>query len=113
MELSKLTTPDPAANTPVEVELPSGLGTVQIRKLSRGETLRLMELEVGESRKIKLPLDVWERRILAAALIDPKMTEDDAAAWQDHGNTRDIEHVTAAIQKLAGVTRSVEDATKS
>jgi hypothetical protein len=113
MELSKLTQKDPAASRPVDVELPSGLGTVKVRKLSRGETMRLMEMEVGQNGRVKLPLDVWERKLLAAAMIDPEMTEEDAREWQENGASDDIEKVTAVIQQLAGVRRSIEDATKS
>jgi len=104
MDLAKLTKEDPAKNTPVPIDLPSGLGTVQVRKLSRGETMDLMEMEVGSNGRVKIPLRVWEQRLLAAAMLDPKMTEADVKAWQENGASADIEEVTSVIQKLSNVS---------
>ncbi len=119
MELSKLIKPaDPATNVPVSVELPSMKGqpdnTVLVRRLSRGETMDLMEMEYNGGGKVKLPTRIWEQRLLAAAMVDPKMTEADVKEWQENGSSGDIEAVTSKIQELANISATTsEEAAKS
>jgi len=115
MDLNKLTQADPASKQPVSVELPSGMGTVSVRRISRGERMRLMnEVGVGTDGRVKLPLWEWEQELLSRAMVDPKMTKKDVENWQENGSSGDIEKVTQVIQELANINASTNlEAAKS
>ena len=75
-------------------EIP-GLGTVRIRSLSRTEVLGIR----GKS----LPVDEMERRLLAAALVAPALTEKEVGQWQAASAAGELEPVTKAIMRLSGL----------
>lgn len=72
-----------------------GVGTVRFRALTRGEALEIVGKE--------LPYGEMERKLLAAALLDPKLTADEVKAWQDAAPAGELEPICSAIQKLSGL----------
>lgn len=82
----------------VEVE---GFGVVRVRGLSR--------YEVGLAQKV----DEWmarERKLLAIGLVDPQLSESEAAQWQKVSVAGEIEPVSTRIAELSGM---VDGAPKS
>lgn len=82
-----------------EHEIP-GFGTVRVRGMSREELLEWRSLDAA----------VGDRKVLAACLLDPVLTEDEVATWQKHSSPLEIEGVLEAIRDLSGLG---EGATKS
>lgn len=72
-----------------------GLGTIRIRSLSRAEVLgmRGKDIEVVE----------MERRLMSAAMVDPKLTEDEVGQWQAASAAGELEPITKAIMALSGL----------
>lgn len=80
--------------TEEEYELP-GVGTITIRSLSREEAMRL--------RGKDMDYPTVERRMLAAAMVDPEMTEDDVLEWQSAADAGELEGVTRRIATISGL----------
>lgn len=76
-----------------EVEIPD-VGTVVVRSLTRAEAMEIGQ--GGEAAEL-------ERKMLAMALVDPEMTEDEVAEWQAAGSVGDIGEVVEAIIELSGM----------
>lgn len=74
-----------------------GVGTITVRGLSRYEFMVAQK---------KHPDDVLlqERFILAAAMVDPAMTEADVEAWQKASGPLEINAVALVVNRLSGVT---------
>lgn len=79
-----------------EVELPSGAGSVLVRGLTRKEALRVQGIEMDE--------EVAERKLLAVALVDPEMSEDEIGQWQEIAIAGELVPVVAAVLELSGMT---------
>lgn len=77
-----------------EVDVPD-VGTVTVRGLTRTEALAIRGVEMDEA--------VAEQKLLAVALVDPKLTEDDVRQWQEASPAGEIEVVTAAVLALSGM----------
>lgn len=76
-----------------EHEIPD-VGTVRIRGLSRAVVLEVQALvEVAAA----------DRKMLVAALVDPAVTEDDVAVWQQNSPPLEIEKLIEAIRELSGM----------
>lgn len=77
-----------------EVEVP-GVGTVIVRALSRVEALELkgQEIELLE----------WERKVLAVAMVNPALTEDEVRQWQEVSPAGELEPVTSAVLDISGL----------
>lgn len=83
----------------VDVEVP-GIGVVAIRSVSRAEYINAGKL-VDETGRTD-PLG-FERRILAAAMVHPRLHEDQVAAWQKRpGSAPQIQPVMEAIMSASG-----------
>lgn len=80
-----------------DVDIPD-VGTVRVRALARGEVLAFQEL--GE-----LEVQVYERKLLALALVDPVLTEDEVRQWQEAAPAGELEPVTQAVVELSGLDR--------
>lgn len=79
-----------------DVELPGGR-LVRVRELSRAEVLRIRKENGDDALKI-------ERATLVAAMVNPRMTPDEVAAWQrKSGVNKDIGKVQQRIQELSGM----------
>lgn len=83
-------------------EVAISAGTVTVRGMSRAE----LGLATGD------PL-LNERRIIAACMIDPVLTEDEAAQWQSApGTAGDILDVIDTINRLSGLKGRADKAEK-
>jgi hypothetical protein len=81
-----------------DVEVPS-MGTVRVRGLSREE--------VFECQKAK-GTQAHERKILHLGMIDPAMTEGQAALWQKVSPAGEIEPVVDKIRALSGLDEGAD-----
>lgn len=80
-----------------DVDIP-GVGSVQVRPLSRAEALEIQGVELGVAE--------MERRLLSLALLDPKLTEDEVAQWQANSPAGELQPVVLAITRLSGMEQS-------
>lgn len=79
---------------------------VTVRSLSRAEALRYANkgLDVAEA----------ERKVLSKAMLDPVMSEEDIAAWQESSPAGEIQKVFAKVVALSGMEDdSLKSAQKS
>jgi hypothetical protein len=76
----------------VEIE---GVGTVQIRALSRAEALELQGRELTVAQ--------MEQTLLAKAMVSPQLTEDDVAEWQKNSPAGELQPVVEKITALSGM----------
>lgn len=81
-----------------DVEIP-GVGVVTIRALTRGEAIRIQGDE--------MLAEVMECKLLAMAMVDPKMTEEEVKEWQDTSPAGQMQPVVKAILVLSGMTEEV------
>lgn len=77
-----------------EVEVP-GVGTVQVRPLSRAEAYQLRGKEMSECE--------MEIQLLSTAFVDPKLTASDVKAWQAAAPAGQLDPVVKAILRLSGM----------
>lgn len=75
------------------IDLPSG-GQVKVRGLTRDEALLTQDREGTAAR---------DNYVIATGLLDPKLTEDDVAAWAATGATGDLNTISLAIAHLSGM----------
>lgn len=79
-----------------EVDVP-GVGTVRVRALSRAEAMKLRKLASSS-------VEVIERKMLALALVDPVLTEDEVGQWQEASTAGELEAVSNKVSELSGMT---------
>lgn len=79
-----------------EVALPSGASVV-VRGLTRQEALAVDGEEMLAAE--------LERQMLAWALVDPEMTEDEVGAWQAVASAGELVPLVDAILDLSGMTK--------
>jgi len=85
-----------------DIEIP-GVGTVRVRALSRAEVL-LVRKATDNADSIDGPrVLVLERKMLAAAMVDPVLTEAEVGRWQQASAAGELEPVTTRIQQLSGL----------
>lgn len=79
------------------------IGNVVVRGLTRGEVMRLRKatdsLETLDGPRAL----VIERGMLAMAMVDPGLSEDEAKMWQENSPAGEIDTVMAVIQRLSGM----------
>jgi len=80
-----------------EVEI-EGVGTVKVRPLTRAEALELQGREMGVAE--------MERCLVSLALVEPKLTEDEVATWQENSPAGELQPVAAAIVRLSGMEQT-------
>lgn len=78
-----------------DVEVP-GVGTVRVRGLSRAEAL--------ECQKVAGDAGALERKALAFGLVEPALSEDEAAGWYGSATFAELEPILSAIQELSGLS---------
>jgi hypothetical protein len=90
-----------------EVEVPGRGGTVRVRPLSRHEALSMQGVEMDAA--------VQERKLLALALVEPKLSERDVEAWQKAAPAGELEPITQAIVRMSGLEQraTVNEAVKT
>lgn len=76
-----------------DVDLP-GVGKIRVRALSRAESLAVRDTDGWLAK---------ERRILACAMVDPKMTENEVAQWQAAAGNGELDLVTGKVAQLSGM----------
>jgi hypothetical protein len=81
-----------------EVEI-EGLGVVLVRGLSRAEVLENLQ-EVDR----EVP-GAFERRMVSLALVEPRLSEDDVATWQQGSLPFEVERVVEKINELSALSR--------
>jgi hypothetical protein len=81
----------------VDVELPTLGGSVKVRPLTRSEALKL--------RGVELEVDEMERQLLALAMVEPKLTEDQVRQWQDVSPAGELEPVAETIIRISGMAQ--------
>ncbi|GHF30821.1 MULTISPECIES: hypothetical protein [Actinomycetes] len=79
-----------------DVEVP-GVGTVRVRSLSRAEALSLKGKEMSAGK--------MERTLLALAMVNPALTEDEVKQWQDAAPAGELNAVQDAILELSGMKK--------
>lgn len=87
-----------------EVEVP-GMGTVRVRGLSRAEqllTVKQGDIDVAGNPDITRVAAI-ERRMLAKAMVDPELTEDEVGQWQARATNGELEPVTEKVSELSGM----------
>lgn len=103
-----------------EVTLAGGL-VVKIRGLDRDDVLKATYEDFDESSiTSKKELDRFvqkldrrraENRMIAAAMVDPEMTEEDVALWLKGAPSSDSVKVLGAIQELSGMAEEYPKST--
>jgi hypothetical protein len=87
-----------------DVEIP-GVGTVRVRPLSRAEALELQGKEMAAAEV--------ERKLVALAMVEPALTEDEVGTWQANSPAGELEPIGAAIRRLSGLEQaSAKEAVK-
>lgn len=71
------------------------VGEVVVRALTRAEAFQFTDKD--------LQPDDMERRLLAAALVDPELTTDEVAAWHSAASAAEVQPVVEAIVRLSGL----------
>lgn len=79
-----------------DVEIP-GVGSVRIRSVTRAEVLRAQRVSGGDPEHA-------ERVLLAAALVDPVLSEAEVERWQASASPAEVGAVSDAIGRLSGLT---------
>lgn len=81
-----------------DVELPDAGITVKVRGLTRSEALKVQGIE----------MDVIEAEVvlIAQAMVDPAMTEDQVRAWQNVSPAGELQLITTAVLELSRMTSS-------
>ncbi|MDN5749866.1 MAG: hypothetical protein L0H64_15320 [Pseudonocardia sp.] len=80
-----------------DIEIPE-VGTVKVRPLSRAEALNLQGKE--------MTVEEMERHLLSLALVEPNLTYDEVAQWQQNSPAGEIEPVADAIVRLSGMNKA-------
>ena len=86
-----------------DVELPSGIGTVRVRGLSRQEAVAVQR---GVREDDPDANDVLEVRAVARGMVDPQLTEDEVAAWRASGVAADVQAVAQRISELSNMDKA-------
>jgi hypothetical protein len=82
-----------------ELEI-EGVGAIRVRGLARGEVLRL--------RKSQLDQEAFERTLVALCMVDPPLTEDEVAQWQDSALSDELEDVVDKIKELSALNSGAD-----
>lgn len=80
-----------------DVEVPN-VGTVRVRSLSRAECL---EFQGKETQVAEL-----ERKMLALAMVDPVLTEDEVGEWQKASSAGELTKVLMVVVRISGMDDS-------
>lgn len=83
----------------VDVELPAG-GVVRVRALSRAEVFRMQALQNEPG--------ALDARMLAAALVDPELTEEEVEQWRAAAPNDEVDAVSDAILEVSGLKEGAD-----
>lgn len=79
--------------TEADVDIP-GKGTIRVRTLTREELHTLKDKDTGAG----------ERKVIAACLVDPVLTEDEVLTWQQNSGAAELSVVVDKIMELSGLS---------
>lgn len=79
-----------------EIDVP-GVGKVRIRALSRAEAMKLRKMSSAS-------VEVIERKLIALAMVDPVLTEDEVGKWQEASTAGELEVVSTRVSEISGMT---------
>lgn len=79
-----------------EVEIPEWGSYVRVRALTRGELVRMVEGDPDA--------EVVNARAIAAAMLEPKVTEEEAAEILEKKSMSATKRITDAIMELSGIS---------
>lgn len=82
---------------PVEIK---DLGMVRIRSISRGEFVRIRELD----------LTAFETQLVAFGLVEPLLTEDEVKEWRDSVTPHVFDDLAGEILRVSGLRKAVDEA---
>lgn len=85
-----------------DVDIP-GVGTVRVRGLSRVEVLAVRKATDNAESMDGPRVLVLERKMLAAAMVDPELTESEVGQWQKAAAAGELEPIVTAVQELSGM----------
>lgn len=71
------------------------VGEVVVRALTRAEAFQFTDKDIAP--------DDMERRLLAAALVEPALTLDEVAEWHSASTATEIQPVVEAVLRLSGL----------
>lgn len=77
-----------------DVEIP-GVGTVQVRPLSRAEAMKVQGVEMDA--------EAMERLLVSRAMVSPELTEEEVGEWQANSPAGELQPVVEAIVRLSGM----------
>lgn len=81
-------------------------GKVRVRGLTRGETFLLNKRKSDGGIRTE---EEWERAMVALAMVEPKLTEDQVGAWQRQDLAGGgLEQVTRRISELSGLSQGAD-----
>jgi len=83
-----------------DVEIP-GVGTIRVRGMTRLESLLITKLNDQSVVRV-------EKFMLAAAMVDPVLTEHEVEQWQKASPAGEIRPVIDVINRLSGITRGAD-----
>lgn len=88
-----------------DVKVDTHAGVVTVRGLTRSEVLHLNKgRELGT-----VDVAEYERKMVALALVDPVMSEDEVKTWQEHDRASGaLADVTDAIAELSGLSQGAD-----
>ncbi|HVW34045.1 MAG TPA: hypothetical protein VHL53_16030 [Acidimicrobiia bacterium] len=84
-----------------DFEIP-GKGTVRIRRLNRRQAVELLSMAKNDRG------EQADMLALSWALVDPQITAEEAAAWNETAGIDDITPLLARIYELAGIAEGAD-----
>lgn len=86
-------------------DVPTKVGTVRVRGLTRSEVLRLN----GSKDAGRLTAEAWEHQVLHLALVTPAMTVDEVAAWSAKSKVNGVlGDIADAVYELSGLKKGAD-----
>lgn len=83
-----------------EVNIP-GIGVITVRGITRFEQMLFSKTAQGD-------VAVFDRKQLAAAVVEPELSEDEVARWMEAAPAGEISLVVEVIGELSGTDREVK-----
>lgn len=84
------------ARLPEDVVDVPGIGAVRVRGLSRIDLLTIHRADTSAP-------GAFERMLLARAMIDPELTEEEVGQWQEASSPHEIEAVASVVTRLSAL----------
>lgn len=76
------------------------LGMVRVRSISRGEFVRIREMDLTE----------FETQLVAMGLVEPRLTEDEVKEWRDSVTPHVFDDLAGEILRVSGLRKALDEA---